>query len=136
MNRAGSGSLNVGDPTWAMFVWIPCALMAFVLAIWIENVWNAFAIMLGICMLLDFSPVGAAIRGRNAEKLVVRGYGKRGVAKLAALELAGGLVILVLLALKLGDPDNFAFGAAFAGFFIAQSISTWRLRAELRETAV
>jgi len=134
VSAAGTSSPNASDPAWAMFVWLPCVFAALVLVIWIDSAWSAFAIMFGICALLDFTPAGATIRGRNAEKLAGRGYGKRGVAKLAALELAGALGILLLLALKLGDPEYFSFGAGFAGFFIAQSISTLRMRAELRET--
>ncbi|HEY0623904.1 hypothetical protein [Sphingomonas sp.] len=134
MTPARSTSLNAGDPTWAMFVWFPCVLAAFALTIWIDNVWGAFAIMFGICTLLDFTPVGVAIRGRNAEKLVAQGYSRRGVAELAAIYLVAGLGLLVLLVLGPVRPDYFSFGAAFAGFFIAQSISIWRLRAELRET--
>ena len=121
------------DPAWAMFIWLPCILAALVLAVQIDSVWSAFGILFGTCALLDFTPVGATIRRRNAEKLVARGYGKRGFAGLATVELAGGLGILLLLALALGDPANFSFGAGFAGLLIAQSISTWRMRAELRE---
>lgn len=134
MSAAGHSPPKAGNPAWAMFVWLPCVLMAFVLAIWIDNVWSAFAIMFGICALLDFTPVGAAIRGRNAQKLAAQGYSLRGVTELAAIFLVNGLVILALLVLGPVRPDYFVFGAAFAGSFIAQSISTWRLRAELRET--
>jgi hypothetical protein len=117
-----------------MFVWLPCVLAALVLAIGIDSVWSAFAIVFGICALLDFTPVGAAIRGRNAEKLVAQGYSQRSIAELAAIHLASGLGILAFLMLGSVWPGYAGFGAGFAGFLIALSISTWRTRAELRET--
>lgn len=122
------------DPTWAMFVWLPCILAAMALAVSIDNIWGAFTVVFALCVLLDVTPVGKAIRGRDSGKLIAQGYSKRGVAVLAAIHLAAGLGGLVLLVFGPVDPEYLGLGAGFAGFFIAQSLSTWRMRAELRET--
>ena len=122
------------DPTWVMFISLPCIVAASVLAGLSESALAGFAILFATCLLLDLSPAGRALRGRRSSKLAAKGYGRQGRATLAGVELAGGVGALILFALATAEPRSAGFGAALAGLFVASSISTWRIRAELRET--
>jgi hypothetical protein len=91
----------------------------------------AFVIPLAVLVLLDLSPVGSAMRRREAERFAARGQGKRAIMWLAVVQLAAGMVGLVLAVSKFADP---LLSASISAILLASSLSTWRTNAGLRGT--